>query len=220
MYKILIFTLSIYLVILPVFTVDRENLNESVSFYQRSNLIAIIFLIDNLFTYKANPNKFWNFVNTIEIISHFGIILFSNLLFLLPTDLANNEVVGNFYVYMAWNFFSYLKFIRINDILMNMMVYKILIKVCLDIIPVMTDILKIYFIILFLYGAAGLFMFGGLMNTSYIDKYEELTGDGIEEDALIFNFNDITNSFIFFFNTNLAGDYMGALNTTLVLQKS
>ena len=126
-------------------------------------------------------------------------------------------MVGNFYVYMAWNFFSYLKFIRINDLLMNMIVYKILIKVCLDIIPVMTDILKIYFIILFLFGATGLFLFGGLMNTEYIDKYEEITGDGIDEDSLIFNFNDILNSFIFFFNTNLAGDYMGALNTALVL---
>ena len=58
------------------------------------------------------------------------------------------------------------------------------------------------------------------MNTEYIDKYEEITGDGIDEDTLIFNFNDILNSFIFFFNTNLAGDYMGALNTALVLQKS
>lgn len=103
---------------------------------------------------------------------------------------------------------------------MNMVVYKILIKVCLDITPVMTDILKIYFIILFLYGAAGLFMFGGLMNTSYIEKYEELTGEEIDEETLIFNFNDILNSFIFFFNANLAGEYMDALNTTLVLQKS
>lgn len=70
---------------------------------------------------------------------------------------------------------------------------------------------------MFFFGAFAMYLYGGLLNTEFKGKYEEITGDEIDDDFLIFNFNDITNSFLYFFNINLSGDYFTAVNTAVVL---
>ncbi len=85
--------------------------------------------------------------------------------------------------------------------------------------PLIIDITKIYLIILFIYATIGMFIFGGILNTEFMDTFEELTGDEIDEETLIFNFNDMMNSFLFFFNMNNAG-YVENINLLLVAYKS
>jgi len=72
---------------------------------------------------------------------------------------------------------------------------------------------------LFFYGTIGLFLFGGEMNTEFMEKYEEITGDELDEDTLIFNFNDPLNAFLFFLNVTFAG-YIENFNILLVVQES
>jgi len=97
--------------------------------------------------------------------------------------------------------------------------YRAIMRTCLDIIPVIIDIIKIYGVILLAYGGIGFFLFGGIMNSDFIETYNELTGDEIDEETLRFNFNDVFNSFMFFFNINLAG-YVENINLLLVVFRS
>lgn len=106
-----------------------------------------------------------------------------------------------------------------NVLLMNLTTYRVLLKTCIDIVPVVVDVCKIYFIMLFFYGTVGFFLFGGVMNTEFLEKYEEITGDELDEETLIFNFNDPLNSFLFFLNVNFSG-YVGNFNLLLVVYKS
>ncbi len=148
---------------------------------------------------------FWNFPNTVELISNVGIIFFSNVLYLLKSDYRDDDVVGSFTIYYLWGMFCFMKFIKMHKILMGFTDYEILVKTCLDVIPIVIDLLKIYLIVLIFYGTLGMFLFGGVMNTKFLGVFEELTGDELDEEMLMFNFNDIINSIIFFFNMNLAG---------------
>ena len=140
-------------------------------------------------------------------------------MFLLPTGYDDDTAVGNEYVYLLWGMCCFLKFIKMNVLLMNLTTYKVLVKTCIDILPVMIDVCKLYFIMLFFYGTIGLFLFGGKMSTEFLAIYEEITGDELDEETLIFNFNDPLNAFLFFLNVNFSG-YVGNFNLLLVVYRS
>ena len=50
-----------------------------------------------------------------------------------------------------------------------------------------------------------MFLLGGTINTSFIEKYHHITELKIDEQNLRFNFNDSFNSFIFFFQIIISG---------------
>jgi len=158
-------------------------------------------------------------VKILELISDVGIIIFANLLFLIPTEYDTEDLVGSYNLYICWGLCCFLKFIKLNIIMMNFIVYKVLVKTCLDVLPVMIDVCKLYFIMLFFYGAIGHYVFGGMINTEFLEKYEEITGDEFDEGELIFNFNDFFNSFLFFLNVNFSG-YVENFNNLLIVYKT
>lgn len=101
------------------------------------------------------------------------------------------------------------KFVRMNEILMGLADYRVLVKICLDVFVVFLDVLKIYFLVVFFYGALGLLLFGGVINSKTIEEMDNEDHKGVFEGNMFFNFNDIINSFIFFFNIDLSGGYLG-----------
>lgn len=114
---------------------------------------------------STNKSNFWDFGHKVEIISDIGIFITSNVLFVLPVDYRDSNLVGNEGVYFLWSFFCICKFVRMNEILMGLVDYMILIKICLDVFVLCVDVLKIYFLVVFFYGSLGLLLFGGLINS-------------------------------------------------------
>ena len=59
-------------------------------------------------------------------------------------------------------------------------------------------------------------MYGGLMSTELIEKFEEVTGDVIDEDYLKINFNDSLSSFYYFMDIAIKGGYGDLINTFMI----
>lgn len=59
-----------------------------------------------------------------------------------------------------------------NVIMMGLIDYMILIKICLDVFVLFLDVLKIYFIAVFFYGSLGLLLFGGVINSKSIEELD------------------------------------------------
>ena len=55
---------------------------------------------------------------------------------------------------------------------MGLVDYRILVKICLDVFVVFLDVLKIYFLVVFFYGALGLLLFGGAINSKSIEEMD------------------------------------------------
>ena len=80
----------------PVFIVDRTTINYSVTYYQTSSLIAVLLLVELYVKLKSHSGgKFWDFGHKVEAISDIGIFITSNILFILPVDYRENNLVGN-----------------------------------------------------------------------------------------------------------------------------
>lgn len=62
-------------------------------------------------------------------------------------------------------------------------------------------------------------MYGGILSTEFLDKFEEVTGDVIDESYLMMNFNDSIISFYYIMDIALKGGYGDLINNLLVLQK-
>ena len=208
-YKLIAFITCLYITLCPVFIVDRTTINYSVTYYQTSSLLAVLLGVELFIKNKVHSSgKFWNFSNKVEMLSDIGIFITSNVLFIFPTDYRSSELVGNEYAYYLWSFFCICKFIRMNEIMMGLVDYRILVRICLDVTVLVYDVLKIYFLVVFFYGALGLLLFGGLINSRSIEEIDNEDYRGQFEDNIYFNFNDIINSFIFFFNMDLSGGYL------------
>lgn len=219
-YKFCNLAFSIYLVLVPCFVLDRSSINLVIDYFQTTEIIAILFMIDFYFKYRFRlDNKFWNFPNSVEFLSNLGIVIFSNALYLLKSDYRDDDILGSYPLFLVWATFCFLKFIKIHVIMMGLVDYRIIIKTCFDVFPIVFDLFKIYTLVMILYATAGLFLFGGVMNTEFLDKFEEITGDELDEGTLLFNFNDMVNSLLFFFNMNMSG-YMGNIQIGLIAYRS
>lgn len=219
-YKFCSLVFSLYIVLLPCFVLDRVSINFVIDYFQTSEVFAILFMIDFYFKFKFHSDgDFWNFPNTVEFLSNIGIVVFSNCLYLLKSDYRDDDVLGSYGLFLVWASFCFFKFIKIHVIMMGLVDYRIIIKTCFDVFPIVLDLFKIYTLVILLYATFGLFLFGGVMNTEFIDQFEEITGDEIDEGTLLFNFNDMVNSFLFFFNMNMSG-YMGNIQIGLIAYRT
>ncbi len=61
------------------------------------------------------------------------------------------------------------------------------------------DILYIELILIIIYGVIGLALYGGNLNSGSPEVYEEIYGEEIDENMMIFNFNDFYHSFLTLF---------------------
>lgn len=72
-------------------------------------------------------------------------------------------------------------------------------------------------VIILTWSFLGMFFFQGELNTSFMEKYEEITGDVIEEDYFNNNFNDQINSFLYIFIVGLNGSYTDFSHNMVIL---
>jgi len=181
--------------------------------------MTLIFLIENFFIYKLAPQTFWNFTNTVEMISSVGILLTANMLYLLPINYYEKEIINNFTLYYFWAIFCLLKFFRVIDFLMMRVKLKIIFKACIDVMPIFIEIILIYTVVNLVFSMIGMFLYAGTINTEFLEKYEEMTGDVIDEEYLRLNFNDPINSFIYWLTYSMNGGYIDLVIAIQVLQK-
>jgi hypothetical protein len=185
-----------------------------------SEIIAALFAIDFYIQYRLNKEEeFWDTSRKLEIISNIGIIIFSNILFLIKADFRDDEVLGPFGIFLIWTTFCFLKFIKIHLIMMGLIQYKIIVKTCFDVFPIVIDLIKIYALVIIFYATFGLFLFGGVLCTNFTDIYYSMTKDELDEQVLTHNFNDSLNSMIFFLNMNMKG-HMSFIQICLIAYKS
>lgn len=101
-----------------------------------------------------------------------------------------------------------MKCFRLNDFLMRRVKYRIIVRSCIDVMPVFKEVILIYAIGILVYSVIGMFLYSGILNTTFIEKYHEVTGEDIDEGYFLFNMNDLFNSFIFFLNISMNGAYL------------
>lgn len=219
-YKFLVFFGSFYITYLPVMAIDRANINNVSDILQSSEFFAFIFLLDFYFTWTFNnKSDFWGFANICELASIIGVIIFANILYLLPMHFKESYALGSYSLYITWTFFAFLKFVRMHVIMMNFVNYKIIIKTCIHIVPLIVDLLGIFSIVVLFYATVGMYLFGGIMNTGYPEVFEEISGEGLGEEAIRFHFNDLINACLYLVMMNLVG-YLGFFDQGMVAVKT
>lgn len=206
-YNFIFSLLAFYIILQPIFVLDRTFINLVTDCYNISSLVTLIFLIETFLIYKTAPLTFWNFNNTVEVISSFGILLTANMLYILPTHYYEKEILNYYLIYLLWGGFCLLKFFRIIDFLMMRVELKVLFRGCLGVLPIVLEIVTMFLIINLVFSMITVVLFSGAINTEYIEKYERITGDVIDEDYLKLNFNDTLNSFIYWTSNSFLGSY-------------
>lgn len=217
-YNTFIFFLAFFIVLQPIFVLDRTFINEVTECYNMSQLLSLVFVVELVLIYKSDSIDFWNFINTVEVISCMGTILMANLLYLLPTHYSDKDVVGYPLLYLVWGSFCLLKLFRITKILMEIVKFKVIIKLCLDLMPILQQIILIFSMTNLVYSTISMFLYGGMLNTNFIEQYERVTGDVIDESYLLFNINDLINSFLYFLNIAITFDFFSLVTNFQVLQ--
>ena len=219
-YKFLVFFGSFYITFTPIMAIDRANINNVSDILQSSEFFAFIFALDFYFSYTFNKqSNFWGFANICELASIIGVIIFANVLYLLPMHFKESYALGSYPLYMMWTFFCLLKFVRMHVILMGLVNYRIIIKTCIHIVPLIIDLLGIYMIIVLFYATVGMYLFGGIMNTGYPEVFEELSGEGLGEEAIRLHFNDLINACFYLVMSNLVG-YLDLIHQGTVTVKT
>lgn len=193
-YKIFISLCAIYTACIPAFLVSKSN-QEVIDYYQTSEVFAIIFLINFYFKHKFSlKESFWGVYNVLDLTTSFGIIVFSNILFLYPVDYREEVIISQMSFFYIWSFCCIFKLMMFNDVLCGLVNYKIIIKTAIHILPLLQDMISILLILLLFYSTIGMSIFGGMINSSFPQKYEELTGNSIPNQYQNMNYNDIFNS--------------------------
>lgn len=220
-YKFLVFAISFYLTYVPIMAIDRANINNVSDLLQSSEFFSFVFALDFYMNMTFDTGSdFWNFGNICELMSTVGVIIFANILFILPSEYRESYAVGSYSLYVIWAFFSFLKFVRMHRILMGYVNYNVIIKTCVHIIPLIMDLLSIYMVVLLFYATVGMTMFGGILNTGYPEIYEELSGgEEIDDEAIRFHFNDLINALLYLAVMNLTG-YLDMINLSIVAVKT
>lgn len=218
-YNLFFAVIALWIILQPVFVLDRAFINEVTECYNFSSLLTLIFVIELCFKYFAAPNSFWSFFNTIEFFSSAGILFFANLLYLLPNDYRDKEIINYFSVFLLWGLFCLMKFFRLIEFLMMRVELKVIFKSIVDVLPIFFEILMIVAFVNLIYSIIAQFLWAGLVNTEFIEKYEEATGDVIDEDYLKINFNDALSAFYYFMDYGLRGEYADLTISLMVLQK-
>lgn len=67
------------------------------------------------------------------------------------------------------------------------------------------DLIGMMAIIMLFFSSIGISIFGGVVNSSNIPSFEEITGEPFDGGLEYFNFNDYMNSFICLYSVLLAG---------------
>lgn len=94
---------------------------------------------------------------------------------------------------------------------------RILFKACLDVMPIFMEVVLIFTIVNLVFSMIGMFLYAGVVSTSFIEKYEEVTGSEISEDYLKLNFNDPINSFIYWLSYSMSGEFIDLVISIQVL---
>lgn len=66
-------------------------------------------------------------------------------------------------------------------------------------LPFLTDILLVIGVIFLLFGTLGISIYGGNINSGSPEQYQETYGDEMDENLMLFNFNDYYHSFLTLF---------------------
>jgi len=204
-YRLITFVLCFYQAFIPVSVIDPNNVADTADFFQASELVSFVFAIDLYLKYTFNKRRnFWTFVNVCELASIIGVILFTNLLFIIPVDYLDTNPIGSYGLYLCWAFASFLKFPRMHLIMMEYANYKVIVKTCVHIIPLITDLINMYIIVILFYATLGLTMFGGVINTGFPAQFESIAGEELDAAEVRLNFNDISNSIVYLIIMNVS----------------
>ena len=220
-YKIFLFMICLYNSFFPIFILDRENLLMVTDYMQFSEMLSVLFLMELYmkYTFVTQP-IFWSFDNVCDFISSIGMIIFSNMIFISPSSLTDEYAMGSIQLFTMWSLCCFMRMIKMHQILMGYINYKVIIKTIKDIFPLIMDLLSMYIVILLFYGVLGMAIFGGNIHSGFGESFEEITGDEPPEDWERFNFNDSMGAVNMLFLMNLGGylDFiqlgMGTLNDT------
>lgn len=205
-YKFLSFLLNFYLVLMPIIIIDRQSITESADYLQMSELISFIFAVDLYLRYAFTKKRgFWGFMNVTDLISVVGVIFFSSVLFVIPVNYWELDPIGPYALYICWSFSAFLKFFRLHYIMtISFTSYKVIVKTCIHIVPLILDLISIYLIVVLFYATLGLTMFGGVINTGFPSKYETVVGEELDMAEINLSFNDLTNSMVYLVTMNIS----------------
>ncbi len=85
-----------YITLIPVLVIEHDNINEVTVYIQLSEFLSAVFLVNLFFKLKfLKQEKLGSFLNACELMSNLGVIIMSNLLFLMPDDFREDRSLGS-----------------------------------------------------------------------------------------------------------------------------
>merc|ERR1712232_1018448 len=97
-------------------------------------------------------------------------------------------------MFKVWGYSSIVRFCGVHHVLKFSGRWMTLLRVFRMTLPLLKDLLKIYLLILLIFGQIGLFLYGGHINSNLPALYEKKTGGGISDNYVLMYFNDTMNS--------------------------
>ena len=123
--------------------------------------------------------------------------------------------VNNFNLLMKYNFTSLIfkiyclstiaKFLAVVTFFRRIREMKVILDVMVKSALFLIDLIGMMGIVMLLFSSIGISMFGGVINSSNIPHFEEITGEPFDGGLEFFNFNDYVNALICLYSIILAG---------------
>ena len=204
-FKLLDFVLAFYVFALPIISLSDEQGLSIPENVQMSEMLGTFYLVDFIVNARFSMTEhFWSPIKIIDLISSVGMIFFSHVLYLYPLDYRSSDLISSTFLFNSWAIFNILKILRIHKICMNSIDYKIIIKTVLHILPMLTEFLWLYFLLVMIFGTVSFAILGGTYDTQFLEMYKQATGNELRA---VYSFNDLISSVVGFTFFNIGGGY-------------
>lgn len=213
------FSISFYNMTIPITINSLENNRDYTDYLFLTELLALVLTVDNYLSYEfeyKNKKKFLNFYNICELVSNCGIAILVNLMFLKKINIDEDSKLSNGYLLILWQLCCVLKVVRLNDIFLRMINYKIVIRTIVDIYPLISDLISMYLIMVLIFATLCMSFYGGKINDNYLDVFKSYSGSDYAENFERFNFNDIVSGCLKVLSMSIVG-YGPAINDIIIL---
>lgn len=121
----------------------------------------------------------------IRLFSSVVVFIMANMLQYSTYDIQQMEIMNHSTMFMIWSYASMIKFLGVHAVLRFSPRWVSLLKAMRMTIPMLSDLLTQFFIIILVFCQIGSYLYGGTINESTKDIFKEMTDNDLDDKMLL-----------------------------------
>jgi len=216
-YETITCLIDILIMFIPIIKLDTFDKNKpSNNWYLTSEVLTFYVFLEAAMIVYTLPKERSTTTFKIRVISSVITFASANYLEYVKYDIGVSEIYAHTIVFKIWAVSSIMKIISIHKILKHSSRWCSVLNGIRQVVPMLQDLLMIYFVILLIFCIIGTYMFGGKINSKFNPTYNAKTGNDMNANWDFLNFNDTLNSFLFLFALTVQSGWSDMMQMAII----